>query len=108
MLEQTYKFKFSDQKVIEKIIDDDNLALNHMILKNGESLPEHFSNSNVYMIIIRGILTIRLGEDNPQKYSKGDIVNIPYNIKMNVNNLDDEILEFFVVKSPNPKYYENK
>lgn len=108
MLEKNYNFKDIKEKVIEKIVDDDNLMLNHMILTKGTGLPEHFSNSNVYMIIIKGTMTIGLGEQEEKRYSKSDIINIPYNIKMNVNNFDDEVLEFFVVKAPNPKYFRGE
>lgn len=108
MIEKNYKFKNCSEKNIAKIIDDDNLLLNHMILTKGTGLPEHLSNSNVYMIIVKGILTIKLGEQEEKKYSQGDIINIPYNIKMNINNFDDEILEFFVIKAPNPKCFVGK
>lgn len=108
MKEKSYNFKNSNEKIIEKIIDDDNLLLNHMILTKGTGLPEHFSNSNVYMIIIKGTMSIRLDEQEEKKYSQGNIINIPYNTKMNVNNYEDEILEFFVVKAPNPKYFIGK
>jgi len=108
MHETIYSFKKLNEKIIEKIVDDDNVALNHMILTKGTGLPEHYSNSNVYMIIIRGTMTLKLGEQESHKYVEGQIVNIPNNIKMNVNNFDDEVLEFFVVKSPNPKHYGGK
>lgn len=105
MIEKNYKFKNSNEKFISKIIDDDNLLLNHMTFIKGTGLPEHFSNSNVYMVIVKGILTIKLAEQDEKKYTKGNIVNIPYNIKMNINNFNDEILELFVIKAPNPKYF---
>jgi len=50
-------------------------------------------------------MTIKLDEQEPAKHVVGDIINIPYNTKMNVNNFDDDVLEFFVFKSPNPKNY---
>ncbi len=106
MLEKTYKFTKPEEKLIEKIIDDENVVLNHMILTKDTGLPEHYSNSNVYMIIIRGTMTIQLDEQEPHRYTSGEILNIPYNVKMNVKNFDDDILEFFVVKSPNPKDYK--
>ena len=106
MLEKTYKFTKPEEKLIEKIIDDENVVLNHMILTKDTGLPEHYSNSNVYMIIIRGTMTIQLDEQEPHRYPSGEILNIPYNVKMNVKNFDDDILEFFVVKSPNPKDYK--
>ncbi|KGG81503.1 hypothetical protein Y919_00635 [Caloranaerobacter azorensis H53214] len=106
MIEKVFNYNDSTERLIEKIIDDDNVVLNHMILPKNTGLPEHYSNSNVYMIIVRGTMTISLNDNSPQKYSKGTILNIPFKTKMNVNNLDDEILEFFVVKAPNPKDME--
>jgi quercetin dioxygenase-like cupin family protein len=108
MIEKVYKYQKIDEKVIERIVDDDNVALNHMVLTKNTGLPEHYSNSNVYMIIVRGTMTLKLNDQKPHKYSTGDIINIPYNTKMNVNNLDEEVLEFFVVKSPNPRHYKDE
>ncbi|SKC40036.1 cupin domain-containing protein [Maledivibacter halophilus] len=108
MLEKIYKYQRINQKIIEKIIADENIALNHMVLTKETGLPEHYSNSNVYMIIIRGVMTLKLDEQEAMEYKAGDIINIPYNTKMNVNNFQEEVLEFFVVKSPNPKYYKGE
>jgi len=106
MIEKSYQFKNSNEKTIEKIIDDNNLLLNHMILVKGTGLPEHLSNSNVYMMIINGTLSIQLDGQEQKEYVEGNILNIPYGIKMNINNFHDENLEFFVVKTPNPKDYK--
>lgn len=108
MLEKVYKVSIQDTKIVEKLVDDDNAAINHMVLTKGTGLPEHYSNSNVYMIIVRGTMTIQLEDNEPQRYTMGNIVNIPYNVKMNVKNFDEKVLEFFVVKAPNPKYYGGK
>ena len=37
------------------------------------------------------------------KYEKGTLLKIPVNTKMNVKNLDKEVLELIVVKAPAPK-----
>jgi quercetin dioxygenase-like cupin family protein len=58
------------------------------------------------MIIVRGTLTIELNEQGSNKYEKGSILNIPYDIKMNAYNEDNEVLELFVVKSPSPQNYK--
>ena len=105
MLEKIYKYSADDKGTIERIINDENLHLNHMVINKGDGLPEHFSNSNVYMMVIRGILSLQLNEQDVHQYVKGDILNIPYNTKMNVRNNHEDILEIFVVKAPNPKNY---
>ncbi|MEA4962096.1 cupin domain-containing protein [Lutispora sp.] len=105
MLESKQSFAITDEKTIERIVDDENVNINHMVLNTGEGLPEHYSNSNVYMIVIRGTISLRLDEQDTHTYSKGSIINIPYNVKMNVFNDHKETLEFFVVKAPCPKNY---
>ena len=106
MIEKTYDYSLEDLKKVEKLIDDDPMMLNHMVFPMNQGLPEHYSNSNVYMIVVRGTLTLQLEEQEPHKYSKGNIINIPFHTKMNVNNKDEEVLELFVIKAPNPRIYK--
>jgi quercetin dioxygenase-like cupin family protein len=48
-------------------------------------------------------MTIKLNDGEPNIYSKGSILNIPFKTKMNVDNNSEDLLEFFVIKAPNPK-----
>ena len=105
MIEKIYDYYLEDEKKVEKIIDDPVAMINHMVFPKGQSLPEHYSNSNVYMIVVRGTLTIKLDDQKPHNYSSGKILNIPYNVKMNVGNAHDEVLEIFVIKAPTPSKY---
>jgi quercetin dioxygenase-like cupin family protein len=77
-----------------------------MVFGKGEGLPEHYSNSNVYMNVIRGTLTIGLGDQEAHDYEKGTLLEIPYNIKMNVGNSHEQVLELIVVKAPAPKNFK--
>ena len=65
-------------------------------------LPEHLSNSNVYMTVVRGMLSIGLNDQDIHEYEAGTLLKIPFQTKMNVNNLHDETLELIVVKAPAP------
>lgn len=105
MIEQVFKYSVSDEKVVEKIIMDENINYIHMIFNNNQGLPEHYSNSNVYMTVLRGTLSIRLDEQEVHEYGKGDILKIPYDTKMNVNNFHNDTLELIVVKSPAPMHF---
>lgn len=108
MIEQVFRYSTENNKVVEKIIMDENINYIHMIFNKEEGLPEHFSNANVYMTVIKGVLSIQLKEQNIHEYVRGDILKIPYNTKMNVKNLHDEVLELIVVKAPAPTYFNNK
>ena len=102
MIEQIYNITIGNEKAVEKVIFDENLHYLHMVFNKDEGLPEHFSNSNVYMTVIRGTLSIGLNNQDIHKYSNGTLLKIPVDTKMNVINLDDITLELIVVKAPAP------
>lgn len=103
MIEKRYAYTLADSKTIEKVIEDDHVAINHIVLGQGDSLPEHYSNSNVYMTVIRGGISLRLDDQDEHTYPAGSIIAIPYKTKMNVYNTGKNIVEFFVTKAPSPK-----
>ncbi len=103
MLEKIKSYTRTDEKVIEQVIDQDVVMINHMVLPHGEALPEHRANSNVFMVVVRGQVTLRLDQQDPHSYTFGQIIEIPYQTLMNVSNQAEEILEFFVVKAPGPR-----
>ncbi|RFU96205.1 hypothetical protein DYP60_01145 [Sphaerochaeta halotolerans] len=107
MIETVYAYTKTDEKVIEKLVGDDQVMINHVVLGNGEALPEHFSDSNVYLTIVRGILSATFG-DQEAHYCQGAIVNVPANTKMNIANTHDEPVEFFIVKAPHPRVYKEQ
>ena len=103
MIEQIFQMTQSNEHTIERVIIDENVNFNHMILAKNQGLPEHLSNSNVYMTVIRGLLSIGLNNQEIHEYCAGTVLKIPEGIKMNVKNLHDNILELIVVKAPAPK-----
>ncbi len=103
MVEQLFKLSAENKTTVKKVIFDENIHYLHMIFNQNEGLPEHFSNSNVYMTVIRGKLSIGLNEQEIHQYEAGTLLKIPFKTKMNVKNLHPEILELIVVKAPAPK-----
>ncbi len=102
MIEQVYNISTADEKAVEKVIFDENIHYIHMVFNKDEGLPEHFSNSNVYMTVVRGLLSIGLNDQEFHEYPKGSLLKIPVDTKMNVRNLNQDVLELIVVKAPAP------
>ena len=102
MIEQIHKISTADTRAVEKVIQDENVHYNHMILPKDQGLPLHYSNSNVYMTVLRGRLSIALDEGETRDYEAGTLLKIPNETHMNVRNLHDEVLEITVVKAPAP------
>ena len=103
MIEKEYRLSTTDEEAIEKVIFDENLHYLHMVFNKDEGLPEHVSNSNVYMTVIRGRLSIGLYDQILHEYEAGTLLKIPFQTKMNVRNMHDETLELIIVKAPSPK-----
>lgn len=103
MVEQVYKLSRGNEKTVERVVFDENLHYLHMIINQNEGMPEHFSNSNVYMTILRGKLSINLNDQGINEYEAGTLLKIPFKTKMNIKNLHEETLELIVVKVPAPK-----
>lgn len=102
MVEQVFRLAPGNKKTVEKVVFDENIHYLHMIFHKNEGLPVHFSNSNVYMTVMRGRLSIGLNDQEIHVYEAGTLLKIPFQTKMNVKNLHEEILELVVVKAPAP------
>lgn len=105
MIETVRNFTKTEEKVIEKIIQDEHVQINHVVLGRGEALPQHVANSHVNLIIVRGTVTLALGDQDAREYPAGSIVSAPYGTLMNVSNQGGGALEFFIVKAPGPEYF---
>jgi quercetin dioxygenase-like cupin family protein len=103
MIEKEYKFSRTDETVIEKVLLDENLHCLHMVLNQNDRLPEHVTNANVYMTVVRGRLSIGLNEQDVHEYEAGTLLKIPFQTRMDARNLYPETLELLVIKAPAPK-----
>ena len=103
MVEKAYELAVTSEKSVKRVILDENLHYIHMVFPKGEGLPVHLSNSNVYMTVVRGRLSIGLDEQETHAYPAGRVLKIPFKTRMDVKNLDDAVLELIVVKAPAPK-----
>ncbi len=101
-IEQVHHLSTGDQKAVEKVIQDENLHYVHMVFNQGEGMPEHFSNSTVYMTVVRGTVSLGLDDQEVGEYSAGTVLKIPFNTRMNVRNRHSSVLELIVVKAPAP------
>jgi quercetin dioxygenase-like cupin family protein len=104
-MNKLYNYTLADEKTIEVIVNEDVVMINHMILPKGDCLPVHKANSNVYMIVADGEITLELNGSKPVTYKKGSIINIEYDTQMNACNKTCERTELFVVKAPGPAKY---
>lgn len=93
----------TQEKTIEKIVADNRVAINHVILGQGEALPVHNANAFVYQIITRGTMKQALENREAELHPAGTILAIREGCKMAIENGGTDILEFFIIKAPAPE-----
>lgn len=98
MIEKLYKYSLTDKDLFENVISDDNLKLNHVIIESGKVFPRHKTDAQVYIIILKGELSIEIGDQEEKRFGVGDVINIPFDIETTLGNKGNEITEVFVVK----------
>ncbi len=103
MIEQVFKLTTQEERLTEKVIGDEQIHYMHMIFNKDEGVPPHFANATyVYMTVIRGQLSLKLGDQDVVLYAAGSVIKIPYDTRMEVGNKHDEQLELIVIKAPAP------
>lgn len=102
MVEKVFSLARGDAKAVEKVLFDENVHYLHLVLPEGDALPEHPSNANIYMTVVRGLLSIALDGQELHEYPAGTMLTFPANTKMLVRNLDSSALELIIVKAPAP------
>ena len=102
MIEKVYQMSTRTDHVLEQVLRDEHLQYMHMVLHQGQALPTHFTNANIYMTVVSGTMHLSLSDGEFAVYPSGSVVNVPFNIKMIAQNRDEEILELIVIKTPPP------
>ena len=103
MIEKIFTLSDNTQKVIEAAIKDENIHYMHMVLPEGEGLPVHTTNANVYMTVVSGELAISLSDLEFKNYPARTVLKIQQGIKMDAKNNVSETLELIVIKAPAPQ-----
>ena len=103
MIEQAFPFQRTDLKVMEKVVDrPDRLLIAHVVLPAGQATPRHAANAEVHLIVMRGVLSLQVADQEAHAYAAGTIVAVPYGTMIQARSEGPEALEFFAVKAPHP------
>jgi quercetin dioxygenase-like cupin family protein/heme-degrading monooxygenase HmoA len=83
------------------LVDEPYLLMNQVCLEPGQNVPEHQANSNVTLQVVSGEGTFSIGEEKV-KAGQGNLLQVPLNSSMSIQNESPERLVFLVIKTPHP------
>ena len=83
------------------VVDESYLLINQVCLEPGQNVPEHHANSNVTLQVIFGEGTFSIGKEKV-KAGPGNLLRVPLNSPMSIQNESLERLVFLVIKTPHP------
>lgn len=80
----------------EHLVDEENLQITHLQIKNGEEIPSHKSDKNVVVVIYKGKVDFT-GENGSEIISPGDIIVMEPEEKHALYTLEDS--DLMVIKA---------
>ena len=102
------RINLKDKEVFKKegrgmanVVDEPYLLINQVCLEPGQNVPEHQANSNVTLHVVSGEGTFSIGNENV-KAGPGNLLRVPLNSPMSIQNESPERLVFLVIKTPHP------
>lgn len=97
-MEKVYNYTITDQEIFENIFKEEKLLMNHAVVPAGKVFPKHPTDAIVYALIIRGELSLTIGDNETKVFKVGQLINIPKGADSELGNRGNEPLELFVVK----------
>lgn len=98
MAAKLFNYSLEQKDLFENILKDENIMLNHVVIESGKFFPKHPTDAHVYIIIVKGELSVTLNDDTKNIYKKGDVVEVEKGIESELGNESDDFTEAFVIK----------
>ena len=98
MIESIIPITAGKEDIFENLIKKDSLTINHVVVPPGKIFPAHMTESEVYIIITTGTLTVNLNSQPDHSYCKNNMVSIPKGVMSGISNEGDVPTELYVVK----------
>ena len=99
----THQLTETNNQLFENLINCDPVMINHVVIAPGEGFDSHHTDSNVFIHIMRGRITLTFEDGSYERFAGGQLIEIPYRTFMKLENSEDAPLELLVIKAPNPK-----
>ncbi len=94
-----YELYQGNEYKLEKLVMEEKRQYIHMVIPKGDSLPIHYTNADLFMTVIKGVLSISLDKKRVEEIKAGTMIQIPFGVEMDVSNKHDETLKLIVVKT---------
>lgn len=106
MTPERFSFSTGDESIRERVVDQPerwNLLIAHVVLPPGEAVPQHPTDADAFVTVVRGSLSMAVEGVAETEHPRGTVLFLPKGTPMAPRNAGEETLEFFVVKTPHPQ-----
>ncbi len=89
-----------------KLVDEKHLLLMQAALKPGQSVPQHTSDSNVHLVVLKGKVVITLNNEKVLA-GEGQLIPVALGTYMDIVNTGEGNATFLIFKTPHPAEIAN-
>jgi len=99
MIEKITDYENKGGESLRNLVNEESVIINHVIIEPGQSFPAHVTEHEVHIIIIKGEISISLGNQDAHEYKAGKMISLPNGVVSGISNPSKNTAELFVVKS---------
>ncbi len=99
MPEKIYTFSTDDVTAVERIVNNEDLRINHLSLAGGESVDPHATAEAAHFIVTQGVLSLRLNEGIEEQYPTGSLIAVKAGSMLAISNRHPMTMHLFVIKT---------
>jgi len=99
MIEKITDYENKSGESLRNLVNEESVIINHVIIEPDQSFPAHVTEHEVHIIIIKGNISINLGNQDAHEYKEGKMISLPKGVVSGISNPSENTTELFVVKS---------
>ena len=99
MIEKVSEYNIQQSEALRNLETNDSFILNHVVIDPGQSFPAHVTEHDVYIIIAKGQVSIKINDQSLHNYKSGNMISFPKGVVSGISNNSESQTELFVVKS---------
>lgn len=89
----------TNEETFENVFTAENMLMNHVVIPPGKFFPKHPTDAQVTIVILRGELSVSIGDDARASYSTGCVLRIAKGSPSELGNAGPEPTELLVTKT---------
>ena len=99
MIEKVTEYNTKGEEILKNLVTGESMIINHVVMNPGQVFPAHLTETDTYIIISNGGLSVELDRQPAHIYNRGKMISFPGGTVSRLSNPLESRNELYVVKA---------